>query len=220
MTSTGRTTIQDFNEIIDIKKLKPIGDYVLVEVLEKTKTLGGLHLLKGKGTPCVIGRVISIGKELPNSHHVGGYPIGVEPGDYILTMEYVGDQMSLRDGQYRFIHAHGLWAKLKMKNVETYEIEHIEPLFAYVVVRPVDDEVTKGGIIIAAGHSADEQLRKARVIKVGPGQWHAKSGRRIPVPLESDVDILMLRYAGAEIEVAGEELRIIDYSDVKVITED
>lgn len=211
-----RTVIENRNEKIEVEKLRPCGDYVLVEVLEKTKTRGGLHLLKGKGTPCVIGKVVAVGKELPNSYRNQGYPIDVKPGDYVLTMGYVGDVMSLRDGEYRFIHAHGIWAKLKMKDLDTYEIGEIEPLFAYLVVEPVDDEITKGGIFLAAGHDASEQCRKAKVLSVGPGQWSAKTGQRLPVPLKVGADILMFRYAGSEIEVDGKDLRIIDYSDVKV----
>lgn len=213
MTNIGRTTITDD---IDVNSLRCHGDYVLIEVFEKTKTQGGLHIAgKGTGTECLIGKVISVGKELPNSYDGKGYPIGVEPGEIILTMQYIGDRVETSEGKYRFLHAHGIWAKVRLKDQDSFDIASLEPTFAFMLVRPKDDEVTKGGIILASGHDAEEKLRKATVLKVGEGQWDAKSGNRIPVPLEPKTDILMMRYAGAEVVVNGESLRLIDYADVK-----
>lgn len=216
-TGLGRTTIIDE---LDVESIRCVGDYVLVEVYERLKTRGGLHLVEGKATECLIGKVVSVGKELPNSYGVKGYPIGVEKGDVILTMEYVGERVENSSGKYRFLHAHGIWAKVKMKDLDSFDIAELEPLFSFMLVEPIDDEKTKGGILLAAGHDSQDQLRRAKVLKIGPGQWNAKKGIRIPVPMESGLDILMLRYAGADVEVNGKKLRVIDYADVKVILDD
>ena len=212
MSNIGRTHITDD---VEISKLQCHGDYVLVEVYDRTRTSGGLHLVEGKGTECMIGKVLSVGKELPNSYDGKGYPIGIEVGEEILTMEYVGERMVNEHGTFRFLHAHGVWAKVKLRDRASFDIKEIEPCFAFMLVEPIDDEVTKGGIYLAQGHDAQENMRKAKIIKVGPGQWDARTGKRIPLPFEAGDGILMLRYAGADVTVNGKKLRLIDYADVK-----
>jgi len=192
-----------------------MGDYILVEVFERLKTQGGIWLGKGKGTECLIGKVLKVGTGLPNSYNGKDYPLGIKVGDVILTMEYIGERMENSKGKYRFMHAHGVWATVKLKDKDSFDIESLDPTFAFMLVEPEDDEVSKGGIVLAAGHDATEQLRKAKILKVGPGQWDSRSGKRIEVPIKAGSGILMLRYAGAEVTVDGKVLRLVDYADVK-----
>ena len=205
----------EINDDVDVNSLRCHGDHVLIELYERMKTSGGIHLARAKATECVIGKVISHGKELPNSYSGIGYHIGVDVGDVVLTMGYVGERMNINGASYRFLHAHGIWAKVKMKDVDSFDIADLEPAFAFMLVELLDDEITKGGIILAAGHDAQEQLRRAKVLKVGPGPWDARTGKRIPVVLKPGDEVLMMRYAGADVEVNGKILRLIDYSDVK-----
>lgn len=215
MSLRNTTILDDF----DPSEVRCMGDHVLVEVYERIRTKGGIILGKSKATECMIGKVVGVGSGLLNSYDGSKYPIGIEAGEYILTMEYIGERVENSLGKYRFLHAHGVWAKVKVKDMDSFDIMDIEPQFAFMLVEPKDDEQTKGGIFLAAGHDSKEAMRQAKIIKVGPGQWDAKSGQRIPVPIEAGLDILMARYAGADVTVDGKQYRLVDYSDVKAILE-
>lgn len=56
--------------------------------------------------------------------------------------------------------------------------EMIEPLFDRVILQPVKEEKTEGGIYIPPS-SQGKELRKATVMAVGPGRINWENGDRI-----------------------------------------
>ena len=88
----------------------------------------------------------------------------------------------------------------------------IRPLDDRVVVKPLEgEEKTAGGIVLP--DTAKEKPQKGKVAAVGPGRL-LKDGRRVAVPLKVGDLVLFGKYAGHEVKIAGEELKIMKEDDV------
>src|SRR5437667_12252889 len=86
------------------------------------------------------------------------------------------------------------------------------PLHDRVVVRRIDaQEKTKGGIIIP--DTAKEKPQEGEVIAVGPG-GRDEAGKLIPIDVKSGDRILFGKWSGTEVKLDGEELLIMQESDV------
>ena len=86
------------------------------------------------------------------------------------------------------------------------------PLHDRVLVRRVDEEDrTAGGIIIP--DTAKEKPAQARVVAVGPG---ARGADGEPVPIDVQVGDLVLigKWSGTEVKLAGEEGLILKEEDI------
>lgn len=215
-TGAGRTTITD--EDLDIQALRPIGDYVLIKLFEPaTKTRGGLHLVRGavgNGSECALGEVVAVGRGVWNDCRMEYFPIELEKGENVLIMQYAGDRIELRDGKYRMVHSRWVAAKVVLKNKDTYEVSQLIPRMDHVALMPRKEEQSKGGILYVQGLS-DSKNRAARVVAVGPGLWHSETGKRLPVPLEPDDEVVFGRYLGADVPMAdGRLLRLVMEGDI------
>lgn len=216
-----RTAIEDPSGIIDILKLRPIQDYILMKVLEKEKTAGGIYLPKNKATECTMGEVISTGTGILNTKNGGSFPFELVKGDHVLTMDYMGERMELRNGEYRFVRSNGVWAKLIFKNQKTYEIENIFPRFDSVVVEPRDETMTMTGLVYFGNKENREcPNRLATVTHIGPGRWNSDTGNREPCTVKPGDEVVIMRYAGAIIQVKGRTLRILQEDDIRCIREE
>ena len=88
----------------------------------------------------------------------------------------------------------------------------LKPLDDRVVVEPLDaEEMTAGGIVLP--DSAKEKPQRGKVLAVGPGRL-LDSGERCAVGLQVGDEVLFGKYGGTEIEVDGEEVKILRESDV------
>ena len=93
--------------------LKPIGDKVIIEVLEaEGKTPGGIVLPDTAKEKPQEGKVIAVGdgKTLPSGKTV---PLTVKPGDKILFGEYSGSEIKLEDNEYLIVNEDDILAILK-----------------------------------------------------------------------------------------------------------
>ncbi len=89
----------------------------------------------------------------------------------------------------------------------------IRPLKDRIVVRPLEaDEKTSGGIYLP--DTAKEKPQKGEVLAVGPGKYIESKGDRVPPPLKQGDRVFYGKYAGTEIRVEGEELKILEVKDV------
>ena len=94
---------------------------------------------------------------------------------------------------------------------------NLRPLGGRVVVRRVEaDEVTAGGIVLP--DTAKEKPKRGIVQAVGNGKL-LDSGERAAMQVKKKDQVLFTSYAGTEIKVGGEELLIMDESDILAITE-
>jgi chaperonin GroES len=73
------------------------------------------------------------------------------------------------------------------------------------------EETTAGGIVLP--DAAQEKPQRGTVLAVGPGRL-LDSGERAAVSVEVGDEILFGKYGGTDIEVDGEEVKILRESDI------
>jgi len=88
-------------------------------------------------------------------------------------------------------------------------------------IRPLDDrvvvevsaaeETTAGGIVLP--DNAKEKPQRGKVVAVGPGKL-LDSGKRGPLSVTVGDEVIFGKYGGTEIEVNGEEIKILRESDI------
>jgi chaperonin GroES len=89
------------------------------------------------------------------------------------------------------------------------------PLGEKIVLRRLDAEaVTAGGIVLP--DTAREKPQQGKVLSVGDGALLADGTRAEPQVGEGD-RVLFNSYAGSEVEVNGEELLIMNESDILAV---
>ena len=93
----------------------------------------------------------------------------------------------------------------------------IRPLGDNIVIKVIEDaEQTSGGIFIP--DSAKEKSQKGEVIAVGQGKVNDK-GDREPMDVKVGEIVLFAKYAGTDVKVSDETLKIMSVSDVLGVIE-
>ena len=94
----------------------------------------------------------------------------------------------------------------------------IKPLADKVLVERLQaEETTKGGIVLP--DSAKEKPRRGKVLRVGDGKL-LDSGERAEFQVEVGDTVLFTSYGGTEIKVDGQELLVMDESDILAVLGD
>lgn len=89
---------------------------------------------------------------------------------------------------------------------------NIRPMDDRVVVKPSEaEETTAGGIVLP--DSAREKPQRGTVVAVGPGKL-LDSGNRGELSVAVGDVVIYGRYGGSEIEIDGEEMKILRESDI------
>ena len=89
---------------------------------------------------------------------------------------------------------------------------NLKPLDDRVIVRAAESEdKTVGGILLP--DNAKEKQQKGSVVAVGPGKL-LDSGERGTLSVKVGDTILFGKYAGNDVKVNGEELKIMRESDI------
>ena len=93
----------------------------------------------------------------------------------------------------------------------------IRPLGDKIVIKVIEDaEQTSGGIFIP--DSAKEKSQRGEVIAVGSGKTNDK-GEKDPMEVKVGEIVLFAKYAGTDVKVSDETLKIMAVSDVLGIIE-
>ena len=93
----------------------------------------------------------------------------------------------------------------------------IRPLNDRVLVKRVaEEEKTSGGLFIP--DSAKEKPARGKVIAVGNGKLD-DSGKRHPVAVKVDDEVLFGKYSGTEIKLDGEEHMILREDEILAVIE-
>ena len=88
----------------------------------------------------------------------------------------------------------------------------IRPLDDRVVVEPLAaEERTAGGIVLP--DTAKEKPQRGTVVAVGPGRL-LDSGKRGELSVTVGDQVIYGKYGGTEIEINGEEVKILRESDI------
>lgn len=95
---------------------------------------------------------------------------------------------------------------------------NIKPLGDHVLVKPIkEEEVTASGIVLP--DTVDKEKKaEGTVVSVGPGKL-LKDGKRAEMEVKAGDHILFKKWGGDEVEVGGEEHKIISADDVLAIIE-
>jgi chaperonin GroES len=89
---------------------------------------------------------------------------------------------------------------------------NLRPLDDRVVVQPSEaEEITAGGIVLP--DSAQEKPQRGKVVAVGAGKL-LDSGNRGELSVAIGDEVIYGRYGGSDVEVDGQELKILRESDI------
>ena len=92
----------------------------------------------------------------------------------------------------------------------------VKPLGDRVVIKNCEaEETTKSGLILTS--AAQEKPQMAIVIAVGPGG--NVDGKEIAMQVTAGQKVIYSKYAGTEVKVDGEELKIVCQSDILAVVE-
>lgn len=94
---------------------------------------------------------------------------------------------------------------------------NLKPLADRVVIKRIEEEVKKGGIIIP--DTAKEKPQKGEVIAVGPGRLD-EQGNRMPMEVKVGNKVLFSKYAGTEVKIGDEEYLVMREDDILCIIEE
>jgi len=92
----------------------------------------------------------------------------------------------------------------------------VRPHHDRLIVKRLEEEETKGGIIIP--DTAKEKPIEGKVIAVGKGKIK-EDGTKIPMEVKKGDRILFAKYADTEVKIDGEEHLIMKEDDVIAIIE-
>ena len=93
---------------------------------------------------------------------------------------------------------------------------NLKPLFDRVVIKDAEmEETTKGGLIHTS--SAKEKPQYAYIVSVGPGG--VVDGKDVTMQVKEGQKVVYSKYAGTEIKLDGEEVKIIRQSDILAVIE-
>ena len=88
----------------------------------------------------------------------------------------------------------------------------LRPLDDRVVVQPLEaEEMTAGGIVLP--DAAKEKPQRGKVLAIGPGKL-LDSGKRGELSVAVGDEVIFGKYGGSEVEVDGEEIKILRESDI------
>jgi chaperonin GroES len=88
----------------------------------------------------------------------------------------------------------------------------LNPLDDRVVVQPLEaEQMTAGGIVLP--DTAKEKQQRGKVVAVGPGRL-LDSGERSAVSVKVGDEVLFGKYGGTDIEIDGEDVKILRESDI------
>jgi chaperonin GroES len=94
---------------------------------------------------------------------------------------------------------------------------NLKPLNDRVIVTPLAAETkTAGGVILP--DTAKEKPTRGKVLAVGPGKT-LDDGKRVALAVKNGDVVYYGKYAGTEVKVSGEELKILREEDILGVEE-
>ena len=211
-----RTEITDVNQKIDLDRLSMCGDFLLVELIEKYKTDSGIILPKGERSAARFARVIRVGWGVDSPRDGRRYPLEYKPGEIVVFMDYAGERVNIRDGKFRIIREHGIWAKAEMD--KELNLTKIIPLTDVVMLEFPKEEKSLSGLVNLPGN-VQTLCRVGFVVAVGPGYRNNSYGVRLPMHVKPGDKVIAMRYSGANVFIGKKEYRLCNLPDIKCVLE-
>jgi chaperonin GroES len=89
---------------------------------------------------------------------------------------------------------------------------NLKPLGDRLIVKATEEEeTTASGIVLP--DTAKEKPQRGKVLAVGDGKV-GDDGKRVPLDVSEDDEVLYSKYGGTEINIEGEDLLVLRESDV------
>lgn len=92
----------------------------------------------------------------------------------------------------------------------------IRPLHDRVLIEPLKEEVTAGGIIMPS--TSNEKPQFGVIISVGPGKA-AENGALVKCSVTPGDKVIYSKYAGTEVKVDGKEMLMMKEEDIMGVVE-
>ena len=92
-----------------------------------------------------------------------------------------------------------------------------KPLSNHVFIEPVEESVTKSGIVIPDTAEKERPMR-GKIIAAGPGKMNEK-GERIQMSVKVGDTVLFKKYGPDEVEVEGKKYLVGDEDDILAVIE-
>lgn len=92
----------------------------------------------------------------------------------------------------------------------------IRPLHDRVLVKRVEEEVRRGGIIIP--DTAKEKPQEGKVVAVGDGRV-LENGKRVPLDVKAGDRVLFGKYSGSEVKIEDEDYLILKEEEILGVLE-
>jgi chaperonin GroES len=93
----------------------------------------------------------------------------------------------------------------------------LEPTADRLVVRPTpENEKTKGGIVLP--DIAKDKPVRGTVVAIGPGAM--VDGKRVPLDLKVNDEVIYSKYAGTEVKLNDEDALILREQDILAVIRD
>lgn len=214
-----RTVIEDRCQRLNVRQLRPLGDYIFIKEIERNRSAEGLFIVaQSPNAELCIGEVMAVGRGILNTEDGSLFPLEINVGDIILSIQYMGERLKIAGEKYRMLHEHGVWAILRLADTDSMRILEVRPRFACILVEPDAEETAADGRLILPDR-LNMKERLATIISTGPGLWHMPSKMRIPTGYEPGQRVLMNRCAGAEVPLNGKTLRLIQQNDIICVVE-
>ncbi|OGK11779.1 co-chaperone GroES [Candidatus Roizmanbacteria bacterium RIFCSPLOWO2_01_FULL_37_12] len=103
----------------------------------------------------------------------------------------------------------------KVQNNQSVARQSIQPLFDYVLVKPLEQtQTTPSGIVLP--DTVKEKPQVGQVMAVGPGTVN-DHGQKVPMVVKVGQKVLYKKWGGNEVKVGTEEWLLIEQKDVMAV---
>ena len=90
---------------------------------------------------------------------------------------------------------------------------NLKPLGDRIVVKPQDEEESRTASGLVIPDTAKEKPQRGKVVAVGPGRL-LDNGERADMSVAVGDEVIYGKYGGTDIEVNGEDVKILRESDI------
>ncbi len=92
----------------------------------------------------------------------------------------------------------------------------IQPLFSYVLIKPVQAETTTASGIVIPDTAQEKQSQMGEVLAIGPG-FESEDGRETKMILKVGDKVVYKKWGGNEIKVDGVEYMLMEQKDIMAV---
>lgn len=213
-----RLDIEDRNTVIEPDLIRPCDDHILVRMLTRNRTTAGLILAKDETSEVKYGVIMAMGPGAVAQETGERLPIELSVGQTVAFMDYAGERIYAIGERFRLIREPGIWAVVEFGDEALSKLISCKPYRNKVLMRMDSHEKSMSGAIFLPDNPQTKN-RTAEIISVGAGYRSHKTGSRLPCTSKPG-KVITARYAGAEIKVGGEKLRLQEDEDVIAQVED